>query len=391
MEAPAVGPERSEKADTQCRISEIVVLSGRLNEDILHGNTLLKAPTYYGRVVPPNRSAAQLPTFVVHETGRPPAPVLRYVDQVVGSPTDMEFRYSQGVLTAFDVDVVHVAEPNLDLLLGTRGASGFQRLLATLVLTRNLRRHRIALVRTLHHSGKRRAGRSQRLANRVLDRATAAFVVFDNPMSTPAATRTTRIPHPHFRDRYVGYPRAQMIRARVLCVSAGDLPAEAENLLAMPRVADTDDVTIRLAGHAARPLEESARRAVARHSETVSTRLERLSDGAQVQEIDAAELVVLPRVDTLSDLQLVFLVLSLDRPVLVPRTVAMAGLASEVGPGWVCLSDGPITAQVIDDAFEVIRSADRGERPDLAGRDLATTHAAYEAVFRTAASSRRRR
>jgi hypothetical protein len=329
--------------------------------------------------------------LIVHETGRPPAPVLRYVDQVVGSPSDVEFRFSQGVLTAFDVDVVHVAEPNLDLLLGTRGASGYQRLLATLVLARNLRRHRIALVRTLHHPGKRRTGRAQQLANRALDRATTAFVVLDGMAGSPDARRTAVIPHPHFRDRYVGYPRGGLLRGRMLCVSAGDLPAQVQGLLAIPRITNTEGVTLRLAGTAPRALAESIRSAIARHAGTVSARLERLSDGAQVQEIDSAELVVLPKIETLSDVQIVFLVLSLDRPVLLPRTEAMARLADQVGPGWVILSDGPITAQVVDDAFASLRSNDRAERPALDDRDLATTHAAYAAVFHAAASSRRRR
>lgn len=317
--------------------------------------------------------------------------MLRYVDQVVGSPTGVEFRYSQGVLTAFDVDVVHVADPHLDHLLGTRGASGSQRVLAVLALARNLRRHRIALVRTLHESRRRRAGRAHELANRLLDRATTSFIVLDPATPTPDAARTTVIPHAHFRDRYVGYPRADMVRGRILCIAAGELPVEARGLLAIPRVVDTEGVTVRLAGTVDRGLEESVRSALAQHSATVSARLELLSDGAQVQEIDSAELVVVPRVDTLSQLQLVFLALSLDRPVLVPRTTAMTRLSGQLGEGWVWTSDGPVTAHVIDDAFAAIRGVDRSARPALDDRDLGTIHAAYEAVFRAAASSLRRR
>jgi beta-1,4-mannosyltransferase len=234
-------------------------------------------------------------------------------------------------------------------------------------------------------------GRIQRLANRVLDRATTTFVVLDDSSASPDAARTTVIPHPHYRDRYVGYPRAAMVRGRVLCVSAGELPSQAADLLAIPRVTDTAGVTIRLAGIAAGALQEFARSAVAQHSATVSTRFERLSDGAQVQEIDAAEIVVLPKVESLTDLQLVFLVLSLDRPVLVPRTAATSRLAEQMGPGWVHVTDGPITAEVVDEVFAAIRGSNRAERPALDGRDLAATHAAYESVFRSAAASRLRR
>ncbi|MGP3535455.1 hypothetical protein ACTU3I_11725 [Microbacterium sp. RD1] len=341
---------------------------------------------------PANRPTDARPSLVVLETGRPPAPVLRYVDQVVGSPTAVEFRFSRGVLATFDVDVVHVADPELDLLLGTRGASAARRLLAAVALARNLRRHRIALVRTLYsRAGEPRVGRARRWANRVLDRATTTFVALDHSTRTPDAARTIVIAHPHFRDRYVGYPRAEMVPGRILCVAAGDLPDEAGHLLAIPRVARTENLSLRLAGTVSRPLEQNVRSAVARHAAMISARLERVSDGAQVQEIASAELVVVPRIDTMSDLQLVFLVLSLDRPVLVPRTEAMSHLAAEVGAGWLQVSEGPITARVVDDAFAAIRGARESDRPALADRGLATTHAAYEAAFRTAAASVRGR
>lgn len=340
-------------------------------------------------MLPPNRSTETSPTLIVQETARPPAPVLRYIDQVVGTPQpDIEFRFSQGVLTRFDVDVVHVAESNLDLLLGTRGATAPQRLLATLALARNLVRHRIALVRTLddtHRRGpKRRVGR---LARRALDRATAAFVVLDESTYTPDPTRTTMIPHPHYRDRFVGYPRGQQTAGRMLCVSPGNLPAEAQAFFALPRLTTTPGATLRLAGVARQSLEEPIRSALARHSATISARLERLSDAAQVQEIDDAELVLVPCVTSLHDLQLVFLALSLDRAVLTPHTEAMARLAEVVGPGWIHLSDGPITAEAVDDAFDSLRDPRRAEHPDLDGRDLATTHGAYAAVFRAATAA----
>lgn len=317
--------------------------------------------------------------------------MLRYVDHVVGSPSSLRFRFSQGVLTAFDVDVVHVADPNLDLLLGTRGANGYQRLLAALVFVRNLRRHGIALVRTLHPSDKTRLGRARVLAHRLLDRAATAFVTLDESTESPDPARTTVIRHPHFRERYVGYPRGEMVRGRMLCVSAAELPAQATGLLGVPRITDTEGVTLRLAGTASNSLESAIRSALAQHPAVISARLEQLSDGAQVQEISSAELVVLPKLETLSDLQLAFVVLSLDRPVLVPRTEAMSRLAEEVGPGWVHMVDGPITAETIDEAFMAIRAAGRAPRPTFDGRDLATTHAAYEELFRAAASEARRR
>ena len=327
---------------------------------------------------------------MVHETHRPPAPILRYIDQIVGMPSPAtDFRYSQGVLTRFDVDVVHVAEPNLDLLLGTRGAGAPQRLLASLALARNLRRHRVALVRTLHPGIVRRRRRIERLVNRVLDDVTNAYVVFDESAETPDPTRTTVIPHAHFRERFVGYPRGEQVRGRMLCIAGSVLPESARDLLAMARVTNAEEVTLRLAGVAPEALEASLRSVVARHPAVLSARFESLSDGARVQEIDSAELVVIPQTDSLEELQLVFVALSRDRPVLTPRTDAMAAVAASVGASWVHLTEGPITAEAVDTAFAALRAAPRQQRPALDGRDLATTRAAYAAVFRHAASVQR--
>lgn len=338
----------------------------------------------------PNQPTERSETVLVHETHRPPAPVLRYIDQVVGTPsTGVEFRYSRGVLTSFDVDVVHVAEPNLDLLLGTRGVSPYQRLLSTLALARNLRKHQIALVRTYDGYTAPRP-KADRLSERVLDRMTSLYITVDPSVSTPAPDRTTVIPHPHYRDRFVGYPRGEQVQGRMLCITQGYLPASARGLLAVARVTSTPGVTLRLAGRATRTLIRSIRSAVAQHSGIVSARLEHLSDGAQVQEIDGAELVVVPRIESMEDLQDVFLALSLDRPVLAPRTAITARLADEVGPGWLHLSDGPMTAEDVDTAFSVLRASDRSDRPNLEGRDLEATHAAYATAFRAAKRSRKR-
>ncbi|WP_157518153.1 hypothetical protein [Microbacterium resistens] len=337
-----------------------------------------------------DRPSTDVPRLAVQVTHRPPAPVLRYIDQVVGSQSDIEFRCSRGVLTRFDVDVLHVADAALDSLLGARGTGGLQRLLSTLALIRNLRRHRIALVRMIHRSDKSPGPRrADMLARRLLDRATSRFVVTDDATPTPDPARTTVIPHPHYRDRFLGFPRGELTPGRVLCVSPGHLPDSVRSVLGAARVAQTPGVELRLAGLLSSELEAHVRSALARRSPTLSTRVELLSDGAQVQEIQAAELVAVPRVETYEDEQRVFLALSLDRPVIVPLNDTTAALTRTVGPGWVHLSEGPITAASLDAAFASLRRDRRTTGPDLEGRDLAVVHSAYADVFASAALSLR--
>lgn len=326
----------------------------------------------------------------MQEVHRPCAPVLRYIDQVVGSGSEhIDFRFSQGVLTRFDIDVLHVADEHLGDLLGTSDQNAPASLLGVSVLIRNLRRHDIALIRTVSSASTDTARRwSSRRAFALLDRATDSFIVHDKETPTPDAARTTRIPHAHFRDRFIGYPRATAIEGRILCIASNELSAETAGMLAIPRVAGTPDLELRLVGTASAALTRAIESEAARHPQQLSARLEAISDGAQVQEIDAAELTIVPETRTTEQFQTLFLALSLDRPILTPRTPSLDRLGQEIGPGWLHFSDGPVTAAAVDLALTRIRSSDGRPRPDLAGRSLAETRAAYAVLFESVARRR---
>ncbi|CAN7449847.1 hypothetical protein LJR186_002973 [Microbacterium foliorum] len=336
--------------------------------------------------------ARPAPRPVVQEVHRPTAPLLRYIDQVVGSGSEhLEFRFSQGVLTRFDIDILHVADENLGDLLGTPEAGSPASPLAVAVLVRNLRRHDIALIRTLSPaSSDPPSGRSSRWAQSLLDRATDAFIVFDESTPTPDTDKTVLIPHAHYRDRFIGYPRASTVRNRVLCIAPTALPLETLGLLAIPRAAATADLELRVVGSAAPSLTRAVESEAARYPRHLSARLEALSDGAQVQEIDAAELTIVPETRTIEHYQTLFLVLSLDCPVITPRTEAMTRLAEQVGPEWLHLSDGPVTAKALDLALARVRATPGDTLPNLDGRSLKKTQNAYAALFEDLADRRSR-
>lgn len=332
------------------------------------------------------------PRPVVQEVHRPTAPLLRYIDQIVGSGSEhLEFRFSQGVLTRFDIDILHVADENLGHLLGASTADAPASPLAVAVLVRNLRKHDIALIRTISRaSSEAPGGRAARWARSLLDKATDAFIVFDESTPTPEPDKTTLIPHAHYRDRFIGYPRASTVRNRILCIAPTELSAQTLGLLAIPRAADTPDLELRVVGSAAPALARAIGSETARYPQRLSARLEALSDGAQVQEIDAAELTIVPETRTIEHYQTLFLVLSLDRPVLTPRTEAMTRLAQQVGPDWLHLSDGPVNADALDLALSRVRATPERTRPNLDGRSLQTTQNAYAALFGDVARRRAR-
>lgn len=81
--------------------------------------------------------------------------------------------------------------------------------------------------------------------------------------------------------------------------------------------------------------------------------------------IDAAHGIVLPYRKILNSGSAI-LALSRARPVLVPATGSMPELAQLVGPDWVRLYEGPITARVLGEFADHVRSIPAGTAPDLA-------------------------
>lgn len=294
------------------------------------------------------------------------------------------------MLRRLDIDVVHVADENLDVLLGVSATRPIRRLLSTIALVAIIRVGRMALVRTVQNRPGSPTDRPiTRLADQLLDRATTRYIVFDR--ADAFSDRTTVIPHAHYRDRFIGYPRGAQVPGRVLCLSASEVYSERVALLELVRGAKTEGVSGRLAGVIPAALKATIEQDSSHHSAMISFSLGPLSDGARVQEIDRSEVVLVPEVDTLEQLQTVFLALSLDRAVLVPRTEAMSNLAQATGAGWVHLFEASLTSADLDKALDAARNSDRAQQPYLEGRELASTHDAYAAAFRAAAGLLRNR
>lgn len=253
-------------------------------------------------------------------------------------------------------------------------------------LVRKLKKHGIALVQTVHGPEARTTARWRR----ILDRATSTFITLDKNTPTPDPRRTVCIPHAHYRDRFLGYPRAEMVQGRVLCLAPDRLERAAQGPLRVFPLVQTPGLTLRLAGEGDPGLRSDVERGSDHGQRTVTMRMERLSDAAMLQELTAAELVVLPAIETLGDENLLFLALSMDRPVMVPSSPALQDLAQEVGPRWVHLHDGPVTAELIDHTMEQLRSLPPAREPMLEDRSIDATARRYAEAFRSAAVSRAR-
>ncbi|GAB3926799.1 hypothetical protein GCM10011575_08450 [Microlunatus endophyticus] len=265
-----------------------------------------------------------------------------------------------------------------------KGRTGAQRRAAAHALVATLAEHRIALVQTvLPVAGYALDRRDE--SHRILDRATTVFITLDETTVTPDPGRTTVIPHVHYRDRFLGFPVTTQVPGRLLCLSRTGLSRAAAGPLKVFSVMDTPGVSLRVVGDADPDLDELIPRAVRRNPDSVSAAVEHLSDAELVRELSAAELVMLPGINTFADLTALFMALSLDRPVVVPRSTTASLLADQVGPGWVTCLPGPVTAELLDATIRTVREQVRTPRPDLDGRDPETVAEQYATVFHRAA------
>ncbi|MDN3442786.1 hypothetical protein [Microbacterium sp. APC 3901] len=325
---------------------------------------------------------SRIDPLVVLTDHRSPQANVSYIDQIIGEGVDgIKFSHFARELRDLDVDVVHVNQAVR--LLGGAGTTNDERADIAQAVVAELRRRELPLVQTLYgpHQG---AGAEWR---RAFDDATAMFIVLDEATSTPAPGRTTVIPHAHYRDRFVGYPRKEQIPGRLLAISPNRLVKVAAGPLKIFPLTNTPGLSLRVMGQPNAALDALLEKVLGRHPERVSAVTGLVSDAMMVNEISASELVILPDNATLVDESMLMLALSLDRPVLVPESAATRLLAEEVGSGWVHHHEGAVTAERLDEVVDAVRNTPRSEHPDLSRRDAGATAARYAEVFRSVATS----
>lgn len=332
--------------------------------------------------------AAERDQILVYASQRQPYHILSYIDQIVGNEPapGVEFRFFEGKLPHADLDVVHLHRTSVLVGKGSR----WKRLARMADFVLQAKRRRIAVVRTLSGADARgQGGRLRQIANRLLDQVTTSYIVLDEATRTPKGRPVTLIPHAHYRERFLGYPRSAQVPGRLLRI-APNLPKGGATYLRNFFLTETPGLSLRVVGKPAAGAAGGLKGMAARDPERVTLRLETISDGSTVQEVSAAELVLLPKVAEIEDMQVLYLALSLDRPVLVRASELTRRLADRVGPGWITLYEGTLTAEAIDSAVAGLRATPPSGSPQLDGPDLEGAAQMYAKVFREAAAASRR-
>ncbi len=282
-------------------------------------------------------------------------------------------------------DVLHVHWP--EHLLGAGGARGLARRVAFAAVLARVRLTRTGVVRTLHnirpHEGRRGI---DAFLLRGFDAATTGTVLLQPSPVPPPGRFVVEIPHGHYRPWFAGLPGAARVEGRLLFFGQiRGYKGVAELLEAFAGVNARAGASLVVCGQPqddalAQDLTERAAR-----DPRVSLRLGHVADADLSVEVARAELVVLPYKE-MHNSGAVLLALSLDRPVLVPRSEHSRALAQEVGAGWVLEYDGPLTAEVLRSGLAQARSTVRSQRPDLDRRDWGGIGAAHAEVYRRARS-----
>ena len=321
----------------------------------------------------------------------PPDGTTKYVDQMtVGAPSDVEIAYfSWKRALRGQYDVLHVHWP--EFLLRARSArlrlSKRQALRATLLLARV---RRIPIVRTVHNLHPHESGGSaERRVLDAVDRQTEVFIRLNPTTELDPGMVGVTILHGHYRDRFALHPRAQRENGLILYFGIIRPYKNVERLIEVYSERERPGTRLRIVGSPSRELRGRITQLADRH-DAVSAELEFVKDAELVREISAASLVVLPYAE-MHNSGAALVALSLDRPIVVPRTPSNSALAAEVGDQWVLQYDGELTDAVLTAAIAAATGIDRASRPKLDGRDWDEIGRRHRDVYRDAIAAKAQR
>jgi len=312
--------------------------------------------------------SAERPQLTVMHSSPPPDGTTKYIDQIVTeAPTELRFTYfSWKAVFTEKFDVFHVHWP--EVLLRSDGGLGRAAKALTLVaMLTKFRLTRVPIIQTLHNLKPHESGnRLERVLLGLLNNSTALFVRI-NPVTPLVGDRTVTVLHGHYRGRFSQYDQPEAVEGNLLHFGLIRPYKGVERLVEVFEMMGDRQLNLRIVGDPSGGLRETIELSVAR-DKRMSALLKFVADDVLVAEVCKAELVILPYTE-MHNSGALLVTLSLNRPVLVPRTDTSEAIAKEVGPGWVFIFDGTLAASDISAALEVIRSSDRSVLPHLEGRD----------------------
>ncbi len=276
------------------------------------------------------------------------------------------------------------------LLRGSTPSRTLARRAFAVALAVRLTLTRVAVLQTVHNPRPHaEASPWERRWLEWLDRRTDHRIVLNGQTVVGEGRAWTLIPHGHYRDWFAAVTPVPPTPGLLAFVGLVRPYKGVEELLdAFAGTAEArPGIRLRIAGDATSPRIEREVRGRADVDPRVELDLRYLPEEAFANAVMEASGVVLPY-RSMHNSGSALAALSLDRPVLVPRTDVTEALAREVGPGWVTTFDGAVSS------VDLERFADSTARPmsappDLSGRGWASTGEAHRGAFLAAIEHRR--
>ena len=341
----------------------------------------------------PTRRTSRL--RVLHSLN-PPDGTTKYVDQMVdGAPAEVEvlfFSWWRALLGRYDV--LHVHWPEL-LVRDRRRIARLAKRRALDALLIRLRLLRVPIVWTAHNLEPHEPGppAEQRSLER-FHRAVTLVIRLNPTTQVDGPQPVVTILHGHYRAQFAEYEHPPTEPGRLLYFGIIRPYKGVDRLLDAFRALADPDVSLRVVGHP-----HAGQREIVEAATDVDPRitadLRFVEDAQLAEEFGRSEVVVLPYRENMHNSGVVLVALSLDRPVLVPRSPTNEALAAEVGPGWIVQYDGELGPQTLTAALAEVRARPGLAGPRLEDRDWdvvgARHHDAYRRARALARRGRRRR
>ncbi|GAA2239691.1 glycosyltransferase [Herbiconiux moechotypicola] len=320
---------------------------------------------------------------VLHSMAGPkPGEPTRYANHMLdGAPSQVTTKFfSWKYALTGDYDVFHVHWPEY-LLRGSTARVKFAKRLAFIMLMVRLRLKRVPIVRTAHNLDAHEAGGGveQRMVAWTL-RRTTTIIKLNETTPVDAHQHSVTILHGHYRDRFRDLPTSSPVSGRILYFGLIRPYKGVVNLVQVFRSVSDPSVTLRVVG---KPSDSALADAVSDEAALdprVTTVLDFVPDADLVRELSEAQLVVFPY-EEMHNSGALLVALSMDRAVLVPRSVANEAIAREVGAEWVTMYDGKLTAETLLRALATAQELDAHSRPALQGRDWDTVGKAHYETY----------
>lgn len=285
-------------------------------------------------------------------------------------------------------DVFHVHWPEI-LVAGRSPGRALIRQALTLGLLGKLWATGTPVVRTVHNlempSG---ITRRERALLRAFDRRTALRIRLNEVTEFSTQDAFETILHGHYRDWFAACPRSSPRAGSLAYFGLIRRYKNVERLLEVFGTA-VGDLSLHVVGKPSTPELAFALMAQAWDDSRVELELDFVADAELVRIATEAELVVLPYQE-MHNSGGVLTALSLDRPVLVPRTAVNESLAQEVGDGWVIQYDDDLSLAALRGAVDAVAERRPVQRPDLSARDWDSVGRRHVDAYRRALRSVRR-